>query len=158
MEIAINILAIVAIALSLILIITFISFIAAAKKFIGNLDRNVHKITKDIHTIKDQSSVFIDDVGTFFRRANNIAETLEDMSDPALESIQNIKIASDEAKSIVSIAKNKTEELTHGLRSVTDSIYEAYMRVVQPVQRVVRAVTNAVETVERIKHALRKNK
>ncbi len=136
MEMAISVLGIVAIALAIVLIGVVISLLLFAKKFLKNLDANVAQVTKDIHSIKEQSVDFMFDMHKFIKKANNIADTIEDLKQPIAESIDNIKQVSGEAKGILTIARGKTEEFAYGLKSITDSLYEGYMRVVQPVQKI----------------------
>ena len=158
METAISVLALVAIGLGIVLIIVVIFFITFAKKVLQNLDSNIGQVTKDIHSIKEQSVDFMFDVHKFIKKANNIAETIEELKQPMIESIDNIKHVSREAKGILHVAKGKTEEFAYGLKSITDSLYEGYMRVVQPIQRISTIISQVSKGASKMSEIFKKKK
>ncbi len=136
MDTAISVLGVVAIVLAIVFAIGALSFLIFARKFLKKLDMHITQVTSDLHAIKEQSVDFMADAHKLVKKANNIADTIEDLKQPIADSIDNIKVVSGEAKGILTIAREKTEEFSFGLKSITDSLYEGYMRVVQPIQKV----------------------
>ncbi|OYT15504.1 MAG: hypothetical protein B7C24_12750, partial [Bacteroidetes bacterium 4572_77] len=150
MDLATSILAIIAIALAIVFVIVVISFIIVLRRFIRNLDNKVGVITKDIHVLKEQAVDFMYDTTIFIKKATVIADALDDMRGPAMEAINNLKDVSYETKAIVHIAKNKTENFADGIQSITNSMYDGYMKVLRPIQRIATVTSNFVNIFNKV--------
>lgn len=150
MEQLITILALIAIGFVLVLIGVTISLLLVAKRVLRNVDKNFDQVTKDVHAIKEQSVEFMNEVNIFLKKATHVAEAIEEMHDPLMESITNLKLVSKEARSLLMTAKDKTQEFAYGIKSITDSVYEGYIRVVQPISKVITIVQKIAQGAEKI--------